>query len=107
MVKFYQGLNCFICSSESEHIPLPVLEAAACGVPIISTNVGIVPELIKSYENGIIIQRNPSAIREALQYLMANPKKQKSMGQSIRNTILEQWTWSVCWKEWEEFFMTI
>lgn len=107
MVEFYQGLDCFICSSESEHIPLPVLEAAACGVPIISTNVGIIPELIKSFKNGIITQRNPRAIREALQYLMANPSKRKSMGESIRNTILEQWTWSVCWKEWEEFFMTI
>ncbi|QQK76966.1 glycosyltransferase family 4 protein [Salicibibacter cibarius] len=107
MVEFYQGLDCFICSSESEHIPLPVLEAGACGIPIISTQVGIVPEVIKSYENGIIIQRNASAIREALLYLMKNPGQRKSMGRSIRQTILDQWTWDVCWKEWEDFFTAI
>ncbi|MFB4474384.1 glycosyltransferase family 4 protein [Oceanobacillus caeni] len=107
MVEFYQGLDCFICSSESEGLPNPVLEAGACGVPIISTKVGIVPELIKPYENGIIIQRNASAIRDAIQYLIDNPNQRKSMGSSIRSTILDQWTWDVCWKQWEEFFTTI
>lgn len=107
MVEFYQGLDCFICSSISEGHPNPVFEAAACGVPIISTNVGSVPELIKPYVNGIIVKRNPQSIREAIQYLIKHPDKQKSMGQSIRETILKEWTWKSCWKEWEEFFTSI
>ncbi|WP_041580321.1 glycosyltransferase [Bacillus sp. 1NLA3E] len=107
MTEFYQGLDCFICSSKSEGHPNPVFEAAACGVPIISTKVGSVPELIKSHDNGIIVKRDPQSIREAIQYLMNHPDKQKSMGQSIRKTILKEWTWKTCWKEWEDFFTSI
>lgn len=104
MVAFYQGLDCFICSSSSEHLPLPVLEAAACGVPIISTRVGIVPELVKPYENGMIIDREPESIRHAVQYLMDHPEKCQHMSHAIRQTILNGWTWEECWKEWEIFF---
>lgn len=107
MISFYQGLDCFICSSSSEHIPLPVLEAAACGVPIVSTKVGIVPELIKPYENGIIVERNAASIRKAVTYLIDHPKEHKKMAKNIRETIMAEWTWDKCWKEWEEFFATI
>ncbi|HHY21663.1 MAG TPA: glycosyltransferase family 4 protein [Bacilli bacterium] len=107
MVEFYQGLDCFICSSASEHIPLPILEAAACGVPIITTEVGIVPELIKANKSGLIIERNAGALREAVQFLKNNPEKRTEIGKSIRQTILENWTWDVCWPEWENFFFTI
>ncbi|WAA08596.1 glycosyltransferase [Fervidibacillus albus] len=107
MIKFYQRLDCFICASRSEHIPLPVLEAASCGVPIISTKVGIVPELIHSYKNGIIVDRNPSAFRKAVQFLMHNHEERKRMAHRIRETIENNWSWEVCWKEWEEFFLTI
>lgn len=107
MAEYYQGLDCFICSSISEGHPNPVFEAAACGVPIISTKVGSVPELIKPYVNGIIVKRDPQSIREAIQYLMKNPDKRKFMGQSLREAILKDWTWSTCWKKWEEFFATV
>lgn len=107
MVPFYQSLDCFICSSASEHLPLPILEAAACGVPIISTNVGIVPELIKSNENGLIVERNVEAIREAVQCLMENREKREKMGQAIRQTVLEKWTLEHCWPAWEKFFLSI
>lgn len=107
MVHFYQGLDCFICSSRSEHIPLPILEAAACGVPIITTNVGIVPQLIKTNVNGIIVERNPKSIREAVLYLMDRPKERKSMGRKVRETILNHWTWKECGKDWEQFFLSI
>lgn len=107
MVPFYQSLDCFICSSSSEHLPLPIIEAAACGVPIISTNVGIVPELIKSNENGLIVERSVDAIRAAVRILMENGEKREEFGQSIRQTILEKWTWEHCWPAWENFFLSI
>jgi len=107
MVAFYQQLDCFVCSSASEHIPLPVLEAAACGVPIIATKVGIVPELIRHGENGLIVNRTPQAIRRRIQYLMNSPAERVKLGAKIRRTILKHWTWEHCKKDWEQFFLSI
>ena len=57
MVAFYQGVDVQICASRTEGGPHPLLEAAACGIPLISTRVGIAPELIKDGDNGFLIER--------------------------------------------------
>lgn len=44
MREFYNLVDLFICTSISEGGPLPVYEAIACGVPVISTSVGLVSE---------------------------------------------------------------
>ena len=51
MPEWYNGINCLICTSLYEGCPLPVLEAASCGKAIVSTKVGIVPELLNNYIN--------------------------------------------------------
>lgn len=104
MVGFYQGLDCFICSSQSEGLPNPLLEAAACGVPLITTRVGVVPELIRQGHNGLIINRSEEAIRQAVVYLMRRPERCRRLGKHIRSTIVEGWTWKKCGREWERFF---
>ncbi|WP_054707051.1 glycosyltransferase [Bacillus sp. JCM 19041] len=104
MVEFYQGLDCFICSSESEHIPLPVLEAAACGIPIISTCVGIVPELIMHNENGLIVPRNVRSFKSGVKSLIDSPEKRSGFSEKIRKTIIDHWTLETCKTDWETFF---
>ncbi|WP_080873940.1 glycosyltransferase family 4 protein [Oceanobacillus timonensis] len=107
MVNFYQGLDCFICSSSSEHIPLPVLEAASCGIPVISTKVGIVPELITNKKNGLIVSRNAAAFRNAVKKLINNPEMKMNMSKNSRETILSAWTLEKCKSDWERFFLSL
>jgi glycosyltransferase involved in cell wall biosynthesis len=45
MREFYQSLHVYVCASRSEGTPNPCLEAAACGVPVVTTPVGNMPEL--------------------------------------------------------------
>ncbi|MBV8357234.1 MAG: glycosyltransferase, partial [Deltaproteobacteria bacterium] len=57
----------FVCSSLWEGSPLAVLEAMALGVPTISTNVGVVPEVIVHGESGWLTQpRNPESLARAM-----------------------------------------
>jgi glycosyltransferase involved in cell wall biosynthesis len=107
MVSFYQGIDCFICSSASEGLPNPVLEAAACGVPIITTNVGIVPELIKNRENGVIVERSAEAIKKEVKFLMEHREFCDKLGRNIAKTINKNWTWDVCKKDWEQYFLSL
>lgn len=51
MFDYYGDIDICLCTSIHEGTPLPILEAMACGVPIISTNVGIVPEIFGEEQN--------------------------------------------------------
>jgi glycosyltransferase involved in cell wall biosynthesis len=93
MVTFYQGLDAYICASRTEGGPHPLLEAAACGVPLISTRVGIAPELITGYDNGILVDRTVADIRRAVMLLRDNPEMRIDMGKRARRTIEEEWIW--------------
>ena len=63
MGTFYAGGHVLLCMSNSEGGPLPVIEAMHVGRPVISTSVGIVPEVVNSGVNGWIIDRSRSALK--------------------------------------------
>lgn len=51
IIKFYQSLDLFLCTSWSEGTPQPALEALASGVPLISTRVGIIPQVGEKFNH--------------------------------------------------------
>ena len=105
MVFFYQGLDAYICASRTEGGPHPLLEASACGIPVISTRVGIAPELIEDGVNGILIERSITAIREAVILLRDNRDLRIEMGEKARKKIEESWTWDIQSQKYIPFFM--
>jgi glycosyltransferase involved in cell wall biosynthesis len=84
----------YLCASQSEGTPNPVLEAAASTRAVISTLVGVVPMLIKDGNNGFIIPRTVEAIRNALMTLRDDRDLCLQMGQNNREVIeSEGWGW--------------
>lgn len=57
MKYFYAQIDCYVCASLHEGTPNPVLEAMACGVPVISTDVGIVPECMGKLQKNLFYRR--------------------------------------------------
>ena len=55
MKTVYLSFDIFVLSSLAEGIPMTILEALACGKPILSTEVGGVPEIIESNKQGILV----------------------------------------------------
>ena len=55
MANYYKNIDIYITCSYQEGTPRPVLEALACGVPIIATDVGIVPEVLGTLQSQFII----------------------------------------------------
>lgn len=85
----------YVCASAHEGAPLPVLEAAACGPPVISTAAGIVPELVRDGVNGLIVERNVEAISAALRRLRDDRDLLRRMGHESRRAAERDWTWAV------------
>lgn len=58
MPNFYNQGSVLICASKTEGGPMPVLEALACGIPVISTRVGWSSYIVKDAYNGFLINRS-------------------------------------------------
>lgn len=71
--------------------PLVVLESMAVGTPVITTRVGGIPELIKSGENGILINPDdPTALAEEIVNLINNPRKHREIGERATSFVREK-----------------
>ena len=103
MREFYNSLDLYIIASRSEGTPRPAIEAAACGVPVISTDVGIIPELIEEGVNGFVVDRTYEAIKSKLQWIANNQEILPQMGKNIRQKMENEFNWENLIYQWTDF----
>jgi glycosyltransferase involved in cell wall biosynthesis len=84
----------FCLPSLSEGLPLVILEAMACGKPIVTTGVGGIKEAVKDSENGFIVKtKNSKEISDRIYKLIKNKKLRKKMGNLSKNKIVTEFNW--------------
>jgi GT2 family glycosyltransferase/glycosyltransferase involved in cell wall biosynthesis len=106
MCDFYQSLDMYVCASRSEGTPNPCLEAAACGVPIITTRVGNMPELIQDGVNGLFVDRDVRDIAAKITLLRDNPELREKLSQAML-TAIRAWDWKIQAKNFRQMFTTV
>ncbi|MGR3174885.1 MAG: glycosyltransferase [Candidatus Scalindua sp.] len=83
----------FVLPSLREGMPLSILEAMDCGKPIIATNVGGVPEIVKDGVNGILVSpKDPEALYSAMNELLDDRKRQEKMGRNGKRVCNESFS---------------
>ncbi len=88
-----------------EGCPVSLLEAMAAGLPVISSRVGGVPEIVESYRNGIILGSvSKDEIFKALSYCFKNPRFVCSAGEINRKEAWEKYESSVVTKKMENLY---
>lgn len=70
MPELYNKAKMLVCASTVEGNPRVTIEAMACGTPVVSTRVGIMPEVIQNGENGLLVDWDSGEIASAIQQLL-------------------------------------
>lgn len=87
---YYKSSDIFCLPSIASHEIFGIvnLEAMACGIPIVASRIGGVPDLVKNGKTGLLVQpRNSSELAEAITYLLMNKKIRNEMGANARENI--------------------
>ena len=92
---YYDAADYFVIPSASgEGLPLVLLEAMACGLPVIATTVGGTPEIIKHMKNGVLVPpRNPEAMAETMAKLLSEERLGPTIGEEARRIVEDRFTW--------------
>ncbi|HKW43205.1 MAG TPA: glycosyltransferase family 4 protein, partial [Thermoplasmata archaeon] len=78
-----------------ENVPLRMLEAMSSGAPVVASDVGGIPEVIVSYENGILVPpRNSEALASAMLQLLDDPSLAARLGRAGRATVHDAYNWN-------------
>jgi glycosyltransferase involved in cell wall biosynthesis len=82
---YYGCSDIFVLPSRFEGLPYCILEALAAGLPVVSTNVGAIPEVIAEGENGFLVTPGDvECLAERLRTLLTDRHLRASMGQANR-----------------------
>lgn len=82
IVSAYKVCDIFMLPSHYDTFPVTMLEAFACGKPIIASRVGGIPEVVKHDENGLLVEPgSPEPLAEAIRTLVQDDSRRKTLGQ--------------------------
>jgi len=70
--------------SRYEACSMSIIEAMALGKPVVATRAGGNPELVQDHETGLLIERTPEALAQALCALLADAERRRQMGEAAR-----------------------
>lgn len=105
LINEYKRSHVFVLPSLSEGQPLTVLEALVAGLPIVATNVGGIPEVVKDGKNGLLIApNNREALADAILQVLKNPQK---YSQNTPKSDYRKYSWDVISNETKKVYLDL
>ena len=101
-LEYAQDFDIFINTTNVDNTPVSVIEAMALGLPVVTTNVGGIPYLLKDQKEALLVPPdNVPAMTQAIISLLKNPQKTRSLSQTGRKKV-EAFDWEVVKEKWVE-----
>ena len=90
--EYLHSADCFILFSKKEGLPIAIIEAMREGLPIISTSIAGIPELINDGENGYLIELDELKLSNLLLKIAVERPNLRHMGEASRKLFNEKFT---------------
>jgi glycosyltransferase involved in cell wall biosynthesis len=106
LVKRYSAAKIAVVPSLYEGFGLPAAEAMACGVPVIATTGGALPEVVG--DAGILVPpRNADALAAAIKQLLNDKQAQRRMSEAGRERVRQKFSWEQAARETLEVYQEV
>jgi len=106
MVHYYAEAAIAVVPSVYEGFGLPAGEAMACGVAVVSTDGGALPEVVG--DAGVIVPvKNVDALVEAIDSLLRDPQRRAELGARARRRIENNFCWQVCARQMTDYYQQV
>jgi len=109
IVDFYNSGKVFVLTSRTEGLPRTVIEAMACGVPCVSSNVGDIQDIIEDNINGYLIEdyRKLKQFIKRVETLLTDKKKYVYFSENSIKNINEKFSYQAATAVWEKIIKKI
>lgn len=95
----------FVFPTLNEAFGLVNIEAMQCGLPVISTFEGAIPEIVDDGKTGfLVVKNNPEALADKIEILIKNPELRKKMGDAGCEKFLDKYTLDIFEKNMKSVF---
>lgn len=106
LVRRYAQATVAVVPSIYEGFGLPAGEAMACGVPVVSTDGGALPEIVG--DAGVVVPAaDAEGLAGAIRDLLEQPQKRQQLGAAGRARISETFSWTVCAEELVSYYRKV
>ena len=102
---FYRGADIVVVPSLSEAFGMATVEAMACGLPVVATDAGGLPEVVVDGETGLLVRRNdPRGLADALVRLAGDEQLRRRLGAAGRSRVEQLFSYDRIAVEVEELY---
>lgn len=97
----------FLNTTNIDNTPVSVIEAMACGLCVVSTNVGGIPYLLEHERDALLVAPNdPAAMADAVRRLLTDPELTATMSRNARRKA-ERFGWEAILPQWENLLREV
>jgi glycosyltransferase involved in cell wall biosynthesis len=106
--EYLKAFGVFVLPSIKEGLPYAILEAGSASLPVVSTTVGGIPEIIDDMKSGILIQaKNSRELAHALSFMIEHPEERKRYGAALKERVSTKFGTERMIKEVEEVYKEV
>src|SRR5207237_10033444 len=105
MARLYDRADIFLNASLIDNMPLSILEAWAAGLPVVTSDAGGIPFIVRHEQNGLMVHTaDEHAIAAAALRLLRDPALATRPADAAREECLQRYTWPAVRGEWERLY---
>jgi len=98
----------FCLTSYREGLPISMLEAMSCSLPVVGTNVPGIRDVVRHGKNGFLVEPDdPVAVKDSLLRILTDNQIHQDFGSESRKIVLESYSLDQCAKNYQDLFLQL
>lgn len=108
IVMAYNAADIYVAPSLQDNLPNTIMEAMACGIPVVAFNVGGIPDMIDDGVNGILVKLKSSEdLAKAIEKILLDENLNKKFGDAARQKILNNFNQNIVAAKYYELYKSL